>query len=121
MSAGRGRQAALPWRRQSCRGDGSIVVSKVKVQRIDGRRGTATVPPGWGRVATGIPRTPGPAGGGGRSSGVTIVQWRGGGAGSALPVVQRTVEVVAGLWGSGAGLSERVTERWWIRKLLGLA
>lgn len=62
-------------------------------------------------MATKILRTPGPAGGGGRSSRGAVVQWRGGGAGSALPVVQGTVEVVAGLWASGAGLGGGVAER----------
>lgn len=76
--------------------------------------------PRWGKVATGILSPPGPAGGGSRSSRGVIVQWRGGGAGSALPVVQGTVEVVAGMWGSGAGLSGRVTERRWLGEVLGL-
>lgn len=78
------------------------------------------MPSQWGKVTNGLLRTPGPAGGGSRGSRGAVVQWRGGVARSALPVVQGTVEIVAGLWWSGVGLGGRVTERRRLREVLGL-
>lgn len=71
------------------------------------------------KVATGILGTPGPAGGEGRGKGGAVVQWRGGGVWPALPVVQGTLEVVAGLGGRGAGLHGRVTQGGRRREVLG--